>query len=350
MVICISEDRKSCETSVKLLVLSLVRHCPQVRIELFYPPADASFYAWLQRYPQVGLNVRPFAGVSGYNVKPLALLSLLEAGCDEVIWVDSDIIVARDFRHCFSNLPTDTLMAAEEALNGAYEDTEGMRARAWGFHVGRVFDHAINSCVVRVTQSHRTLLEHWRHLLESSAYQEAQKLTWSARPAHMYGDQDVLTALLSSREFAGVPCVFLRRGRDIVQYFGLSGYTVKERMLHMASGIPPFLHSQVYKPWLKSLPDEEKGIRQYFNRLYLDLSPYTLEARKFRSEMDEDCSWIKPRLLLGRILRVVGLGWIPLVGLPLAACVEIASFLKRTLKGFLRSPLYAYSLWRQQSS
>ena len=329
MVICIAEDRKSCEVSVKLLVLSLARHCPEERVELFYPPADCAFRIWLQRCPRVCLNVESLPNARGFNVKPQALLNVLERGYDDVLWVDSDIIIARDFRSRFTGLTDDTLVAAEEALYGAYEDTDAMRTRAWGFPVGRNLPFATNSCIVRVTQTHRPLLNRWQELLESSIYKNAQSLVWSDRPAHLHGDQDVLTALLASSEFAAVPLRFMQRGSDIIQYFGLSGYTMRERMTHIVRGLPPFLHSQVSKPWLKPSPTSENGLRQYFTKLYLDLSPYTLEAKKFRTDLAEDCSWMKPRLRGGIMLRAAGFGYAQLAGLPLAACADTVHLMKR---------------------
>lgn len=38
--ICVAEDRKSCEPSLKLLLLSLNAHCHEAAVSLFYPPAN----------------------------------------------------------------------------------------------------------------------------------------------------------------------------------------------------------------------------------------------------------------------------------------------------------------------
>ncbi len=50
----------------------------------------------------------------------------------------------------------------------------------------------------------------------------------------MQGDQDVLTALLTSTEFADIPLKMLRRGKDIVQFDGVWGYTTTERLAEFA--------------------------------------------------------------------------------------------------------------------
>lgn len=47
----------------------------------------------------------------------------------------------------------------------------------------------------------------------------------------MLGDQDVLTALLTSKEFSEIPIHILRKGRQILQFNGIYGYAVAERIV-----------------------------------------------------------------------------------------------------------------------
>ena len=39
-VICVAEDRKSCEQALKLLLIGLSRHNARTPVVVFYPPAD----------------------------------------------------------------------------------------------------------------------------------------------------------------------------------------------------------------------------------------------------------------------------------------------------------------------
>ena len=42
-IICIAEDRLTETIAVKLLVLSIVEHCPEAKIYLIFPPATDDF-------------------------------------------------------------------------------------------------------------------------------------------------------------------------------------------------------------------------------------------------------------------------------------------------------------------
>ena len=276
MIVCIVEDRKSFEVPVKLLILSLARHCPGLPVELFFPTPRRDFSDWLAKFPNVKLNQTQLAQDDGWNIKPQALLTLLRNGHDEVVWIDSDIIVTRDFRSAFNCLPAHTIGLTEEALWGSYSDANAWRAARWGLEIGRSLPFTVNTGVIRVTQAHIPLLTTWQDLLASKDYRDAQRLETAQRPGHLFGDQDVLTALLSSTEFADIDIRFLRRGSEIIQYFGLSGYTCAERIKNAVKGPPCFVHSQVFKPWVKfDKPRSIENLRDLFDTLYLDHSPYT---------------------------------------------------------------------------
>ncbi len=288
MIVCIAEDRKSFEVPVKLLVLSLAKHCPSLPVEIFYPAASDSFSAWLTKLPHAKLSATRLSKDNGWNIKPQVLLALLHAGHEEVLWIDSDIIVTRDFRDTLGELTRNTMAVTEEALWGSYSDANAWRAERWGLDIGRSLPFTLNTGVMRVTKAHIPLLTAWQQLLDSETYRDAQRLETAQRPGHMFGDQDVLTALLSSKEFSDIDIKYLRRGSDIIQYFGLSGYTCIERLQNAMNGPPCFVHSQVFKPWVKfERPRDVENVRDLFDTLYLDLSPYTLAAAKYKSELGE---------------------------------------------------------------
>ena len=333
-IVCVAEDRKVCEPGLKLLIMSLHAHCRDLPLHIFYPPADVTFISWIKNYPRVNLRVAPIPDTFGWNVKPQAMLFLMDLGHDEIIWIDSDIIVTRDIASLFSGLDGRTMAVTEEALWGAHSDPEGLRARLWGFNVGRMLPFALNSAVIRVTQAHYSLLRSWAELLVSRRYREVQQLEWDQRPAHMVSDQDVLTALLASAEYAQVPLKILKRGDEIIQYFGLYGYTLPERVANLFGYRATFVHSQGYKPWTSGWHEgASQSMRKYIESVYRDLSPYTLAANRYAAGLDEDISWMQSHHALSSILRAAGFWHAPLVGLPIAAVTDLARLSKRLISG-----------------
>src|ERR1035441_5222978 len=141
--ICLAEDREVCEPCLKLLLLSLNVHCPGIAINLFYPPAKDGFLAWIKKCPQVRLQTARLKNGYGWNVKPQAIMHLIDAGFDEVIWIDSDILVTRDILRIFSGLKSGTFVATEHTLSEERDDGNALRARLWGLPVGRVLPSAL---------------------------------------------------------------------------------------------------------------------------------------------------------------------------------------------------------------
>ena len=321
--ICVAEDRQSCEPSIRLLLASLLEHCSAIEVDLFYPDPPPSFRTWVARFPSVALHdIRVPGNLRKYDVKPQVLLTLLDRGYEEVIWLDSDILICRDFRPLFRDLAPDVLVVTEEALCSTHQDPGALRARLWDLKVGRTLPFTANSSVMRVTPAHRDLLERWRALLDDRRYREAQEQYWRTRPPHLLGDQDVLTAVLASADYAHVPLKFLRRGRDILQFFGSYGYTARERLQNLRTGMPPFVHSQGNKPWWPAEEAPKRSPYALFNGVYLELSPYTLLARKYQQELI-DPSWLAARSTTGLALRALGGSYPPLTGLPMALAADV---------------------------
>ena len=327
--ICVAEDRGTFEPAIKLLILSMQRYCPDFEVNLFFPPADSGFVDWLKQFPQVRLQPRSLGDKFGWNVKPQAMMEMLRQGYDEVIWVDSDIIVNREIKPIFARLSSATLVATEHTLAEERDDRDARRARMWCLPVGRVLEFALSSGVVRVTQSHYAALKRWWDLLQDPKYQASQQKPWAQRPVHMLGDQDVLTAVLTSKEFSGIPLHILRRGKHIIQFDGVYGYTLAERMLNLLGVGPAFIHSGASKPWLEVWGLEpEAPLREYIKNLYLDLSPYTIAALRFQRQIKDQAEWMRPHYALSRIQRLMGWGYPALTGLPMAVFADLARLAK----------------------
>ena len=174
LTVCVAEDRRDCETGLKILLISINGLCLDIAVIIFYPEATQNFIDWLHNLDlqhRFQLRTERLIGAYGWNVKPHALLQTLKEGRNNVVWIDSDIIITKSFSAIFLNLAINFITVTEEALGGlggAYYDPNALRARLWGFTVDRAFPFVLNTCVMRVTQYHIPLLERWKTLLEFS--------------------------------------------------------------------------------------------------------------------------------------------------------------------------------------
>jgi hypothetical protein len=174
-----------------------------------------------------------------------------------------------------------------------------------------------------VSEHHLWLLKAWEGLLSRADYREAQRQHATERPVHLLGDQDALTALLGSAECADVPLHLLRRGRDIAQCAGPSGFTPVERIGSLCWGLPPFLHAVGVKPWQHGAKwryagDRVARLRAAYEDAHTRLSPYTIVARTIALEAGVSAEAYAPRNPVEQALLCLGRRWPQLPELPLA--------------------------------
>lgn len=311
--ICISENRRKDETGVKLLVLSLARHQPDAVLHLFVDDLREETRAWLAAFPTVRL-ARPAAGQAdrtgdpGWNIKPALFAQLLDEGVNEVVWMDSDIILTAPVGHFFAGLENDHLLVAEEYFTlrnrGVF-----CRTRGWGLPTGRRLPFTPNSCVMRVTRRHADFIAAWQELLNRPDYRAMQARPWEQRPFHMMGDQDAMSAVLGSRDFAGMKIAHLRAGRDIAQCFAADGYSPIDR-LRNGRRLPAFVHAQGQKPW------SAEGQTLLHN----ELGPYRHVAMDYAADLQPaERDWLGQKSRMAVFLERVALGNPNLAGLLPAA-------------------------------
>jgi len=299
---CAYEDRANHLVGLKLLVCSVARHMPGVAIHVTCPVADDDLRRHLARFPQVTLSEEPTER-SGWDVKPTLLLRRLDAGETDVAWIDTDILLTRDLRPVIG--PAGALMVAEEfAFNPPKESR--LRAAGWQLPPGRSLPHLPNSGFVRVTPAHRALLLAWQGLIASRTYQDSRPLPLERRPFYMLGDQDVLTSLLCSRDFADLPVRFLELNGDILQMGRPSAYSPWARARHLATNrMPALIHAKETKPWqVPRVPRPFANPSAYYDLVFQDNSPYTWFARQYRDEVGKP-DFLDDRSLLGRVSRKI---------------------------------------------
>jgi hypothetical protein len=303
--------------SLILMGESLCAVDADVSLHLTVPEAPEPVRAWARGRPEVVLSTARPEGVTGWDVKPWLLLQELNEGRPEALWLDDDMIVTRPISALVGRFPPAALILAEEWVRARAIPV----SRFWGLPAGRAIP-MINACVVRAAQAHRRLLERYLEMTHAPRYREAQALPYDRRPHHLLHDGWLLVALLQSEEFSRVDFVCLRRGRDIAQCAGSSGYRPHDRILDLFRGLPPLIHGLGRKPW-DSVRDSSR-IRRYLLDLATDVSPYVLAARRIARDMGvrgrvAAPDWLEARTRLGAILRGLTAGHPGMAGLPLAA-------------------------------
>ncbi|MBS2024593.1 MAG: hypothetical protein JST92_19500, partial [Deltaproteobacteria bacterium] len=306
------EDRPAAAVGVKLLVTSLARHWPGVEVDLTFPGASFELQDFCARH-HVRLRTEAPERRRGWDVKPFLLLRALNEGADRAVWLDSDLMLAADPRPLLTPLREADLLVGEDVFGQPHRGGDA-RTRWWKLPVGRVLGETVNTCVLGATQTHRALLTAWDDLLLSGTYAAEQARPWDARNDLVFGDQDVLTALLGSEAFAHVPLTWLRRGRELVHCHEPVGYHLHERLANLlAWRRPTFLHSHGSKLW------QPRELRS----LHLELSSYTLEATRHTDELPELVQLTRTTRWPATLLRAL-LGNRPtLTALPYALLVEL---------------------------
>ena len=317
---CLAEDRRDHETGLRLTILSLSRHCPGAPVYVYKPPNDSDFGDWVRSFPEVTwFPYRPPES-HAWNCKPQALKPLLAMGHRDAVWLDADLVVTSDCRRVFERLDERVLAVAQEPASLPHRGT-AVRTRGWNLEVGRPLPFTLNSSVLRVTSHHIPFLERWTGMLNDPEYLACQKLVLEERPIHMAGDQDVLNALVGSREFADIPLHVFRSTVDIIHAGGALGYSASERIRGLFRPKPAFIHATAGKPWLWLGGEpywSQKNFFSWHRRLLQETSPYLFEARRYRNQLGEASQWMDWRTGTGTVLRLLGLGHFALRGLPIA--------------------------------
>lgn len=333
MLVMIYEDRPSAFVGVQLAALSLAEHSPGLSVRAIVPGAPAEMVEWAASIPSLEL-VTSREGIDGesWNVKPSVLLSGLREGHDEVVWFDSDMVVTGDLGALLERIPADTVVATEEYFWGHAQGTDA-RTTGLGLDVARTFEATVNTCLLRVGRAHLRLIEHWSRILTSEEYLAVIWEPATTRPLHFGSDLHVFTGLLGSTTYADIPVVQLRRGTEIAQCYGPSGWTVSERW-RSRHRLPLVLHAMGAKPW--EVRDARPGgsvrarARDAYEAIHQDLTPYVAAASRYRGRFVGEDSWLEPRTRTARALRRLS-GSPSVQELPLAVVDSAQRRVRRTL-------------------
>ena len=308
---------------LKLLMLSVAELAPADVLHVVLPELPATLADWIYRHvPQVQVhNITPKG--EGWSAKPEVLLFLMNQGIDEVIWLDADLMLIRNPRPLWEGMPDEVLVAAED-LARRYDTALGEeKARVWGYEKKRDLATGLNSAVLRVTRWHRPLIESWCMHLQHEIYLQAQRnyQGFVDRPRALYGDQEVLDALLITL-FAEVPVRFIRYGPEIIHdHRHFYAYTASDRLRNAFRFTRPyFVHCTGFHPWMVGPAFHEDTGGEYFHES-TQLKPYVWYARRYADQLEEPVEnlnfWLYYRTPFGKLCQVLTLNNPHLQGLGL---------------------------------
>jgi hypothetical protein len=158
---------------------------------------------------------------------------------------------------------------------------------------------------------------HGRPSISKKSYLRKQEKPAKDRDHHMLSDQDALSALLASADFKDIAVRRLLHGSEILQHHGAGAYGLRQRWQNLTDGLPPLLHAMgSVKPWqATSHPRLLAHPRDYYERNYLELSPYLHVAREYRSLIGDETSWMDIQTLTGKLGSLTALNHPSLKGL-----------------------------------
>jgi hypothetical protein len=301
-LICLYEDRHHQIPGVKILLLTLARYQTSWPILLRFPGIPDAFRDWLSRHSSATLIEERLSSSGSYNVKPSVLLDGLTRS-DSCLWLDTDVLLNGSLK-VIANIPPETIVVSQDPWE--YENGSTHRSSTWALEEGRSLPGPLNSAVVRVSRQHRDFLIAWSSIVSTEEYLAEQAKPVDLRNRHMLGDQDALSALLASKDFASIPVHRLRHPADILQHHGAGAYGPRQRWSNLLHGMPPLVHAMgSTKPWqMPERPDVTGSPRDYYERVYLELSPYVHYARQYRDQLEDKASWLENRTLAAKVSTV----------------------------------------------
>jgi hypothetical protein len=299
MLVCLYEDRPEQISGLKLLLLSLRRYCPSWAVRLRFPGVPDDLRFWLASFRNITVLTDKLSVSGSFDVKPKVLLDGLSVS-HQCLWLDTDILVNGNLEFLERD-PPEVLVVSQDPWE--YEAGSSHRCTTWQMSVGRELEGPFNSCVVRVSRLHGKLLCSWQKALSTHTYLREKEKPVKHRNQHMLSDQDALSALLASVDFKDIVLHKLLHPSDVLQHHGAGAYGLLHRWQNLRTGLPPLLHAMgSVKPWrAPTHPHLLRQPRAYYERTYLELSPYVHLARQYRPLLNDECDWMDIQTFAGNL-------------------------------------------------
>jgi len=300
---CTFENRPESQIGLKLLALSLERHCRDFTLCVGVLTDDPGFSGWLRRRAPhaVPVTLPPFrAGSTIWEVKPALLLHLFSLGYTEVTWLDADLIVLRDLAPLLEQLDMETLLIAQEF---DYSFAYNMPViEAYGMEPFRELGGCVNTCLMRVTPRHEPLLRKLLAFMDTPFFREQTGTPSLQQTVNWHHEQTIIELLLTTGSAdwtPDTPVHLVPAGSGVIQEMGVTRYSLTDRLRNgLGLNSPWAVHCLGPKPWN---PDPRaRSVRA--------ASVFCAFAALYRDEVDEPVPWLSATTWSGRVARLASLG------------------------------------------
>jgi hypothetical protein len=323
------EDRLELLDGLRLLCLSFARYSPTENLHVFLPQSVDGFSNWVERHGLHNIQIMTLdSRLKGWNIKSEILLNTLSKDqINEAIWIDADILLTCCPSHLLEGLDQKTLLIASN--KGISDD---QRALFWQFEVCRRFEFNLNTCFLRVTQAHQSLLLDWFQLSGRSEYQQIQDMPMADRPAHLFSDQDLLEGLLMSNHYAQTAVKLVEVNHEVLHVS--TAYSIRDRLsvdrrIKKNNKPPALIHAHGLKPWMLIY---RQANSLNLSDVVIELSPYIYFAKSYRACLESDTSWMDKRTWVGHVSASLCLGNPHLQAIPVLALMFIHEKVHKYLK------------------
>lgn len=300
---CTFENRRESWIGLKLLALSLERHCKAFVLCVGVLEDQPELSDWLRRHAPhaVQVPVPPFRDAwSIWSVKPRLMLQLFEQGYTDVTWLDADLIVLRDLAPLIDPLDDETILMAQE-LDYAFEFNRPVM-NAYAMEPRRELPGCVNTCVLRATTHHAALLEKLIACMDSPFFREQTNTPGPQRMIKWHYDQTIMEMLLTTGNAdwaTTAPVKLIPAGSGVIQELGVTRYYLHDRLLNgLRLNRPWIVHCLGMKPWDRN--PAARSVRA--------VSVFSAFAEKYRDEVEEPMPWANKSGANSRIGRLLSLG------------------------------------------
>ncbi len=287
-VFCTFENRRSHQVGLKLMILSLEKHCRDFTLYIGTIEKDAAFADWLRRRaPHATLVMMPpfKDDIAVWHVKAALMLKLFEMGLPEVTWLDADLIVLRDLEELLAPLDDQTLLVARE-MNYPFAYNHFVM-EPYGLQPDHELEGCVNTCVTRMTIHHTPVLKKMIEYMNVPFFLEECAKPPGIRHAKFLHDQSILELLLCTRNKEWVPSspvAFIPAGKGIIQELGVTTYSLFDRISNGLGWNRPWcVHILGVKPWAMGAEAQS----------YRATAVYSAFAKEYEDEVEEPMPWLR---------------------------------------------------------